>query len=319
METRTLGNTGFRIAPLMFGGNVFGWTADESTSFRLLDAFTDAGFNAVDTADTYTRWVPGNTGGDSERVIGKWLSKTGKRDKIMLATKVGGVFSEEKRGLKKDYILRSIDDSLQRLQTDHIDLYQTHYDDAETPIEETLETYAEIVKSGKVRAIGTSNMSLERIIASAAISSAKGFPSYQTLQPEYNLFDREKFETEYGPYAIEHNLGVIPYFALASGFLTGKYRKEEDLANSSRAKYLGKYMTERGVRILAALDEVAARYNAKPGMVAIAWLMNRPGITAPIASATSLQQLDELIRAVNLKLDTDAMQLLNDASNYEKA
>ncbi|WP_346317598.1 aldo/keto reductase [Chitinophaga sp. YIM B06452] len=318
METRTLGNTGFRIAPLMFGGNVFGWTANEPTSFRLLDAFTDAGFNAVDTADTYTRWVPGNTGGDSERVIGKWLSQTGKRDKIMLATKVGGVFSEEKKGLKKDYILRSIDDSLQRLQTDYIDLYQTHYDDAETPIEETLETYAAIVKSGKVRAIGTSNMSLERIIASAAISREKGYPSYQTLQPEYNLFDREKFETEYGPYAIEHNLGVIPYFALASGFLTGKYRKEEDIAGSSRAKYLSKYMTSRGFRILDALDAVAARYNAKPGMVAIAWLMNRPGVTAPIASATNLQQLNELIRAVSLRLDTDAMQLLNDASDYER-
>ncbi|RPD38796.1 aldo/keto reductase [Chitinophaga barathri] len=316
METRTLGNTGFRIAPLMFGGNVFGWTADEPTSFRLLDAFTDAGFNAVDTADTYTRWVPGNTGGDSERVIGKWLRKTGKRDKIILATKVGGVFSEEKRGLKKAYILQSIEDSLQRLQTDYIDLYQTHYDDEETRIAETLEAYAEIIKSGKVRAIGTSNMSLPRIIASAALSKEKGFPKYQTLQPEYNLFDREKFETEYAPYAMEHNLGVIPYFALASGFLTGKYRTAEDITNSSRAKYLGKYMTERGFRILDALDNVAARYHAKPAMIAIAWLMNRPGVTAPIASATSLTQLDELLRAVSLKLDTDAMDQLNAASDY---
>ncbi|MBO9152311.1 aldo/keto reductase [Chitinophaga sp. GCM10012297] len=316
METRTLGNTGFRIAPLMFGGNVFGWTADEQTSFRLLDAFTDAGFNAVDTADIYTVRVPGNTGGDSERIIGKWLHKTGKRDKVMLATKVGGVFSETKRGLKKAYILQSVDDSLQRLQTDHIDLYQTHYDDEETPIEETLETYGELIKSGKVRAIGTSNMTLPRIIASAAVSKNKHLPAYQTLQPEYNLFEREKFETEYAPYAIEHNLGTIPYFALASGFLTGKYRKEEDIAGSARAKYLAKYMTGRGFRILDALDEVAARYNANPSMIAIAWLKDRPGVTAPIASATSISQLNEIIRAVSLRLDADAMDTLNAASDY---
>ena len=317
METRLLGNTGFRIAPLMFGGNVFGWTADEPTSFRLLDAFTDAGFNAVDTADIYTSRVPGNTGGDSERVIGKWLRKTGKRDKIMLATKVGGVFSEEKRGLKKSYILQSVDDSLQRLQTDHIDLYQTHYDDESTPIEETLEAYDEIIRSGKVRAIGTSNMTLPRIVASAAISKEKNFPAYQTLQPEYNLFDRETFETVYAPYAIAHNLGMIPYFALASGFLTGKYRKEEDIAGSSRAKYLAKYTNERGFGILDAMDKVAARYHATPAMIAIAWLKDRPGVTAPIASATSLSQLDELIRAVSLRLDAEAMDLLNAASDYE--
>lgn len=318
METRPLGNTGFRIAPLMFGGNVFGWTADEPTSFRLLDAFTDAGFNAVDTADTYTVRVPGNTGGDSERVIGKWLRQTGKRGKIMLATKVGGVFSETKRGLKKAYILQSIDDSLRRLQTDHIDLYQTHYDDETTPIEETLEAYDEIIRSGKVRAIGTSNMTLPRIVASAAVSKDKQLPAYQVLQPEYNLFDRETFETEYAPYAIAHGLGVIPYFALASGFLTGKYRKAEDVAGSARAKYIGKYMNERGFRILDAMDKVAARYNATPAMIAIAWLKNRPGVTAPIASATSLPQLNELIRAVSLRLDNDAMDLLNAASDFNE-
>lgn len=316
MDKRTLGNTGLTIAPLMFGGNVLGWTADEQMSFRLLDAFTDAGFNAIDTADTYSRWAPGNSPGTSERVIGKWLKASGKRGKIVLATKVGGVISEEKKGLRKAYILTAVEDSLRRLQTDYIDLYQSHYDDPETPIEETLEAYATLISAGKVRHIGTSNMTLPRIVASAAISKDKGWPSYQTLQPEYNLFDREKYETGYAAYASEHHLGVIPYFSLASGFLTGKYRSAADIANSPRAKFLGKYFNERGTRILEALDSVAAKHQSKPGMVAISWVKDRPTVTAPIASATNLGQLDELIRAVSLQLDTDDMELLNTASAF---
>ncbi|WP_343305378.1 aldo/keto reductase [Chitinophaga niabensis] len=316
MEKRTLGGTDIQIAPLVFGGNVFGWTADEPTSFRLLDAFTDAGFNGIDTSDNYTAWIPGNTGGDSERVIGKWLKQTGKRDKVVIATKVGGKFSEEKKGLKKAYILQSIEDSLTRLQTDHIDLYQTHYDDLETPIEETLEAYAEIVKSGKVRAIGTSNMTVERLAKSINISKQKGFPAYQSLQPEYNLMEREKYETQYAPFVKEHNIGVIPYFALASGFLTGKYRSEKDLEGSSRTKYVARYLNEKGFKILKALDEVAAQYNSKPGTIAIAWVMAQPGITAPIASASNMAQFDHLVAAASLKLDVKALDLLNAASAY---
>ncbi|SIO38635.1 aldo/keto reductase [Chitinophaga niabensis] len=316
MEKRTLGGTGIQIAPLVFGGNVFGWTADEPTSFRLLDAFTDAGFNGIDTSDNYTAWIPGNTGGDSERVIGKWLKQTGKRDKVVIATKVGGKFSEEKKGLKKAYILQSIEDSLTRLQTDHIDLYQTHYDDPETPIEETLEAYAEIVRSGKVRAIGTSNMTVERLAESLSISKQKGFPAYQSLQPEYNLMEREKYETQYAPFVKEHNIGVIPYFALASGFLTGKYRNEKDLEGSSRTKYVARYLNEKGFKVLKALDEVAAEYNSKPGTIAIAWVMAQPGITAPIASASSMAQFDDLIAAASVKLDAKALDLLNTVSAY---
>lgn len=316
MEKRTLGGTDIQIAPLVFGGNVFGWTADEPTSFRLLDAFTDAGFNGIDTSDNYTAWIPGNTGGDSERVIGKWLKQTGKRDKVVIATKVGGKFSEEKKGLKKAYILQSIEDSLTRLQTDHIDLYQTHYDDPETPIGETLEAYAEIVKSGKVRAIGTSNMTVERLAESINISKQKGFPAYQSLQPEYNLMEREKYETQYAPYVKEHNMGVIPYFALASGFLTGKYRNEKDLEGSSRTKYVARYLNEKGFKILKALDEVAAQYNSKPGTIAIAWVMAQPGITAPIASASNMAQFDDLVAAASVKLDAKALNLLNAVSAY---
>ena len=316
MEKRTLGGTDIQIAPLVFGGNVFGWTADEPTSFRLLDAFTDAGFNGIDTSDNYTAWIPGNTGGDSERVIGKWLKQTGKRDKVVIATKVGGKFSEEKKGLKKAYILQSIEDSLTRLQTDHIDLYQTHYDDLETPIEETLEAYAEIVRSGKVRAIGTSNMTPERIIESINISKQKGFPAYQSLQPEYNLLEREKYETQYAPVAKEHHMGVIPFFALASGFLTGKYRSEKDLEGSSRTKYVARYLNEKGFKILNALDEVAAQYNSKPGTIAIAWVMAQPGITAPIASASNMGQFDDLVAAASIKLDAKALALLNAVSAY---
>lgn len=316
MERRPLGNTGLNIAPLVFGGNVFGWTADEEMSYRLMDEFTEAGFNMIDTADTYTAWVPGNTGGDSERLIGKWLQRTGKRDQVVIATKVGGKFSEEKRGLKKDYILRQVEDSLQRLQTDYIDLYQSHYDDLETPIEETLEAFTELVKSGKVRAIGASNITVDRLADSIITSEDNDFATYQTLQPEYNLFDRERYETEFEQFALINKIAVIPYFSLASGFLTGKYRSKQDIQGSSRAKYLDKYFTDRGSRILKALDDVAAQYNSKPAIVALAWLLTRPGITAPIASATNPDQLKDMMASVYLKLDKGDLEILNAASAY---
>ncbi|QEH39606.1 aldo/keto reductase [Chitinophaga sp. XS-30] len=316
MEKRSLGNTGLEIAPLMFGGNVFGWTADEEMSYRLLDEFTDAGFNAIDTADTYTAWVPGNTGGDSERLIGKWLQRTGKRDQVVIATKVGGKFSEEKKGLKKEYILSQVEDSLQRLQTDYIDLYQSHYDDPETPIEETLEAFTILVKSGKVRAIGASNITVDRLADSIITSEDNDFATYQTLQPEYNLFDRERYEQEFEQFALINKIAVIPYFSLASGFLTGKYRAKADIAGSSREKYLDKYFTERGFKILNALENVAAQYDSKPAVVALAWLLTRPGIAAPIASATNPEQLKDMMASVSLKLDKGDLDILNSASAY---
>lgn len=310
MEKRPLGKTGFEIAPIVFGANVFGWTADEEMSYRLLDAFTDAGFNAIDTADTYAG------GGGSERIIGQWLKKTGKRDKIMLATKVGGKFSEEKRGLKKEYILKQVEDSLTRLQTDHIDLYQSHYDDLDTPIEETMEAFAELVKSGKVRAIGASNITVDRLADSLIVSEDNDLPMYQTLQPEYNLFDRETFETEYQQFAIINQLAVLPYFSLASGFLTGKYRGMGAIANTPREKYLGKYFTDRGFKILRALDDVAEQHRSTPATVALAWLLSRNGVTAPIASATNTDQLKDLLAAATLKLDKGDINILDAASAY---
>lgn len=310
MEKRPLGKTGFEIAPIVFGANVFGWTADEEMSYRLLDAFTDAGFNAIDTADTYAG------SGGSERIIGQWLKKTGKRDKIMLATKVGGKFSEEKRGLKKEYILKQVEDSLTRLQTDHIDLYQSHYDDLDTSIEETMGAFAELVKSGKVRVIGASNITVDRLADSLIVSEDNDLPMYQTLQPEYNLFDRETFETEFQQFAIINQLAVLPYFSLASGFLTGKYRGMGAIAGTPREKYLGKYFTDRGFKILRALDDVAAHHHSTPATVALAWLLSRNGITAPIASATNTDQLKDLLAAATLKLDKGDINILDAASAY---
>jgi aryl-alcohol dehydrogenase-like predicted oxidoreductase len=316
MEKRKLGNSGLEIAPLALGGNVFGWTIDENKSFEILDAFTAAGFNFIDTANVYSAWAPGNKGGESETIIGNWLKKNGNRDQIILATKVGGDMGEGGKGLAKDYIFKAVEDSLKRLQTDYIDLYQTHYDDPETPLEETLEAYAELVKSGKVRAIGASNMSGERLKQSLEISKQHNWPRYETMQPEYNLYAREQYEKEYDQLCREHNLGVIPYYALASGFLTGKYRSEADLGKSPRGGGMTKFLNERGFRILNALDEVAAKYEANPAQVALAWLLHRPGITAPIASATSLEQLRDLVISAELKLDADAMEKLNQASAF---
>ena len=314
MKKRTLGNSGIEVAPLALGGNVFGWTADEATSFRLLDAFVDAGFNLIDTANVYSVWVPGHQGGESETVIGNWLKRSGRRKDVVIATKVGNVMGPEKKGLSKAYILRAVEDSLRRLQTDSIDLYQSHVDDPATPVEETLETYAELVRAGKVRAIGASNFTAERLTQSLAASKQRGYPSYVSLQPHYNLVERADYEANLEPVCVENGIGVIPYFGLASGFLTGKYRSESDLSKSARGVRVKKYLDERGLRILAALDEVSARLGSTPASVAMAWLMARPSITAPIASATNLDQLKDLIAAAELNLDRDAIELLNRAS-----
>lgn len=317
MEKRELGNSGIKTAPLVFGGNVFGWTVKGNDNALLLDAFLDAGFNTVDTADAYSAWVPGNTGGESETEIGKWLKQSGKRDKVIIATKVGAELGPGKKGLKKDYIIKAAEDSLTRLQTDYIDLYQSHYDDASTPVEETLKAYDQLIKDGKVRTIGASNFSVERLHESLKASREKGLPAYQVLQPEYNLFDRKKYETTFEPFIKEQNIGVISYFSLASGFLSGKYRSATDLEGSNRAGMVKNYLTERGFRILKALDEIAAQYNSNPSAVALAWLIARPGITAPIVSATSLFQLHELTQATTLKLSNETIEALNVASAYE--
>jgi aryl-alcohol dehydrogenase-like predicted oxidoreductase len=316
MEKRTLGRSALSVAPLAFGGNVFGWTADQATSFKLLDSFVGAGFNLVDTADVYSRWVPGHQGGESETIIGNWLKQRGNREQVVIATKVGADMGQGGFKLTKSYILQAVEDSLRRLQTDYIDLYQTHYDDMDTPVEETLETYGQLVKEGKVRAIGTSNMSPERLLLSLDASERNGYPRYETLQPLYNLYDREEFEKSYAPICEEHQLGVINYYALASGFLSGKYRSAADVSKSARGQKALTYLNERGLHILEVLDQVAAQYNTTPASVAIAWLINRPGITAPIASATSTTQLADLMKAVALPLDSAAMEALNTASDW---
>ena len=319
LEKRELGKSGIRTAPLAFGGNVFGWTIDEQQSFRLLDAFVDAGFDLIDTADSYSRWVPGNSGGESETIIGNWLKARGNREKVIIATKVGSDMGQGKSDLSKAHILRSVDDSLRRLQTDYIDLYQSHFDDLDTPVEETMEAFAQTVSEGKVRAIGASNLSGERLTASLNASRELGLPAYQTLQPLYNLYDRERFETEFEPICKEHSLGVLNYYALASGFLSGKYRSEADLGKSARGGGIAKYLDERGIRILKALDEVASQFGTTPASVSIAWLLTRSSITAPIASATSLEQLESLITATQLKLDDRSIALLDRASEWREA
>jgi aryl-alcohol dehydrogenase-like predicted oxidoreductase len=316
MEKREIGNSGLKVAPLAFGGNIFGWTVDEAQSFSLLDAFTEAGFNLIDTADSYSKWVPGNRGGESETIIGKWLKRSGKRKKVIIATKVGSELGPGEKGLSKSYILRAVEKSLQRLQTDFIDLYQSHFDDPDTPLEETLEAYAQLIKQGKVRVIGASNYTAERISQAIEISEQPAYSRYQSLQTLYNLYDRADYETNLEPLCTKRGLGVLTYFSLASGFLTGKYRSADDLAGSARAEMVRKYVNERGFGILKALDQLAKQLNLNPASIALAWLIARPGITAPIASATSLEQLNDLINATGLKLDQAAMQLLNQVSAY---
>jgi len=314
MKKRELGNSGIKLYPLAFGGNVFGWTVTESMSFTLLDAFVEAGFSLIDTADVYSRWVPGHTGGESETIIGKWLKRSGKRKKVVIATKVGKEMGPDRKGLSKSYIMRAVEDSLQRLQTDYIDLYQSHADDPEIPLEETLEAYAQLIREGKVRTIGASNYTPERLAQALQVSENEGYPAYQSLQPLFNLYDRADYEKELEPLCREKGLGVISYFSLASGFLTGKYRSEADIANSSRRDMVKKYLNERGLRILRALDRVAQQYEVTLATVALAWLINRPGITAPIASATNLDQLSELIEATKFKLNPASIALLNQGS-----
>jgi len=314
MKRRKLGNTGIEISSLALGGNVFGWTIDEPMSFRILDAFIAAGFNFIDTADMYSKWVPGNKGGESETIIGNWLKKSGKRSEVVLATKVGMEMGPDEKGLSAAYIFQAVENSLKRLQTDHIDLYQAHKDDRDTPLEETLEAFGKLIKEGKVRAIGASNYSGPRLSQALEVSKKHGLPAYQTLQPEYNLYDRADYEKNLEPICVANGLGVISYFSLASGFLSGKYRSEADLSKSQRGGGVKKYLNERGLRILKALDEIARKYNSTPARVALAWLIARPSITAPIASATILEQLKDLIEATKLQLDQTSIELLSKAS-----
>jgi aryl-alcohol dehydrogenase-like predicted oxidoreductase len=317
MKTRKLGGSGIDVSPICLGGNVFGWTADEATSFAILDEFVGAGFNFVDTADVYSRWAPGHKGGESETVLGNWFKRSGNRKKVILATKVAIEMGPGKKGLSKAYILSEVEDSLERLQTDYIDLYQSHVDDATIPLEETLGAYDQLIKQGKVRAIGASNYSAERLAEAMKVGKEYGLPRYECLQPHYNLYERAGYEKELEPVCLKEGIGVIPYFALASGFLTGKYRSENDLAKGPRGQLVKKYLDERGFRILAALDEVAGQLDATPGNVAIAWLTARPSITAPIASATSVEQLRHLVAAANLRLDSNSIETLNQASTYQ--
>ena len=316
MKTRKLGGSGLEVSPICLGGNVFGWTADEPASFAILDAFVGSGFNFVDTADVYSRWVPGHKGGESETVLGNWFKRSGNRKKVILATKLGIELAPDKKGLSKAYILREVEDSLQRLQTDYIDLYQSHIDDATVPLEETLAAYDQLIKQGKVRAIGASNYRAERLAEALDVSKQHGLPRYECLQPHYNLYERAAYEQDLEPLCLKEGIGVIPYFALASGFLTGKYRSESDFGKGPRGQMVKKYLDDRGLRILAALDEVAAKLHSTQGKVAIAWLIARPSITAPIASATNVEQLKDLVDAASLQLDPDSITTLNEASAY---
>ena len=314
MIRRPLGASGLTVAPIAFGGNVFGWTADEATSFRLLDAFVDAGFDLVDTADVYSFWVPGNKGGESEAIIGRWLAKTGKRHRVVLASKVGMAMGEgAPKGLSRRRIVEGIEASLRRLRTDHLDLYQSHIDDAQTPFEETLSAYAELIAAGKVRAIGASNIPAGRLREALAAAERLKVPRYEVVQPWYNLLDRLEFEAELSPLCRERGLGVIPYFPLASGFLTGKYRSAADFAGRPRAERLAKYDDPRGWRVLGALLDVAREAGATPAQAALAWLLSKKAVTAPIASATSVAQLEELLGAARLVLSPAALAKLDAA------
>lgn len=314
---RPLGRSGLKTLPLALGGNVFGWTADEQTSFAILDRFVDAGFSLIDTADVYSKWVAGHVGGESETILGRWMKSRGNRARVLLATKVGGEILPGRKGLSAAHIKWAVEESLRRLQTDRIDLYQAHYDDPTVSFEETLRAFGDLIAAGKVRAIGVSNHDAQRLQAALDAAKAHGLPRYETLQPLYNLYDRQDFEQKLAPICRAEGIGVINYYSLASGFLTGKYRSEQDVSTSARQRSNRKYMTQRGFRILKALDAVAARTGAKQAQIAIAWLVSRPEVTAPIVSATSVAQMEEIIAAARLTLDQDALERLNTASAYD--
>jgi aryl-alcohol dehydrogenase-like predicted oxidoreductase len=314
MNLRPLGRSGLSVSPVCLGGNVFGWTVDEATSFSLLDAWVDAGMNFIDTADMYSRWVPGHSGGESETIIGKWLARSGKRGQVVIATKLGKDMGDGKVGLAPAYIRSAVEASLKRLQTDVIDLYQSHDDDPSVPLEDTMGAFAGLIQAGKVRAVGASNFTAARLSQALAVSAQQGLPRYECLQPLYNLVERPAYEAELEAVCVKHGIGVINFFALASGFLSGKYRSEADLAGSARGAGVRKYLNPRGLRVLDALAAVAQRFNATPAQVALAWQISRPSITAPIASATSLAQLDGLVSAARLVLDAQALQAIDSAS-----
>jgi aryl-alcohol dehydrogenase-like predicted oxidoreductase len=314
MHSRRLGRTDLDIAPLVLGGNVFGWTANKSASFAVLDRFLAAGLNAIDTADAYSSWAPGNSGGESERIIGEWMKARGNRSRVIVVTKVGSPMGKGKEGLKPGYIAEAVEASLKRLQTDAIDLYLSHWPDMATPVEDTLGAYQRLIEQGKIRWCGASNLSVKLLEAALAATKAKGLPRYEVLQPEYNLADRREFENGLADLCQREQIGVITYFSLAKGFLSGKYRSEADLTKSPRGEGVKAYLNSRGFRILDALEAVAARHKAKPAEVALAWAMARPGVTAPIASATSVEQVDSLVRATELALTGADMDALNAAS-----
>ncbi|MDR5755745.1 aldo/keto reductase [Caballeronia sp. LZ035] len=316
MQTRNVGISDLKVAPLVFGGNVFGWTADERTSFSILDAFVDHGLNFIDTADVYSAWVEGHQGGESETIIGKWFKESGKRHKIVLATKVGKLSTRP--GLTAANIAAAVDESLRRLKTDYIDVYFSHHDDEATSLDETLNAYQKLIQAGKVRVIGASNYTGERLEEALKIAKDSGLPSYQILQPEYNLYDREAYETALEPVVEQHKVAVVPYYALASGFLSGKYRSKADTQNKARGSRVEKYLDPRGLKILDALDEVAKRNDTTPATIALAWLIARPSITAPIASATSVAQLESLAAATRLVLSSEDVRHLDEASAWQK-
>ena len=314
MQKRRLGRTGLTIAPLVFGGNVFGWTADKKTSFDLLDRFVNAGFNAVDTADAYSRWVPGNEGGESETIIGEWMKSRGNRDKVTIITKVGSDMGQGKKDLSAAYIAKAVEDSLRRLQVDAIDLYLSHWPDPETAYDETLGAYAVLLKAGKIKSLGASNLDADQLRAALDVARERHLPRYDVLQPEYNLYDRKGYDGKLRNLCMSEDIGVITYFSLARGFLSGKYRSEADLGKSARGGGIKDYLNARGFRILEALDGLAARHKAKQAEIALAWIMQREGVTAPIASATSLEQRESLIRAASLELSPGDVAELDAAS-----
>ncbi|GGD59967.1 aldo/keto reductase [Caballeronia grimmiae] len=316
MQTRSIGTSDLKVAPLVFGGNVFGWTADERTSFSILDAFVDHGLNFVDTADVYSAWVDGHQGGESEAIIGKWFKESGKRDKIVLATKVGMLGT--RAGLSAANIAAAVDDSLRRLKTDYIDVYFSHLDDDKTPLDETLDAYQKLIAAGKVRVIGASNYKGERLEEALRVSKESGLPAYQILQPEYNLYDREGYETDLEPVVEKHKIAVVTYFSLASGFLSGKYRSKDDTTQAARGSRVEKYLNDRGLSIVDALVEVATRNSTTPATVALAWIIARPSVTAPIASATSVKQLESLAAATQLQLSAEDLKILDEASAWQK-